>query len=326
MRKKATHLKEIAYELGLSVNTVSRALRDCYDISDKTKKRVVEKAIEMGYIPNSVSQFIKNGSTKLFAFVVNNLKNMYFFNAFDMFAKALKNINTSFTLIYTDKPMVDVSILKQCISQRVDAIICFCRPDEETVKLAQFNQIPIIFLGQERTNKELSTIYCDNEHGGILAANYLLNYHSGSKIVYYGLPDYYDSEIRFQSFSNAIKKASPDTEVLFLNNSTSSKDLVKVIQDGFLNIFCFNDEEAYDLLDKLNSEIPNVRRIYPKLHIIGFDNLSCKIKGLVDITSINFDVNKIIEETLKYIKNYDNGMTNPIKVCIPVSLHIRSIY
>ena len=59
MTTKSTGLKSIAYELNLSINTVSRALRDCDDISKATKEKVRQKAYELGYIPNNVSQFIK---------------------------------------------------------------------------------------------------------------------------------------------------------------------------------------------------------------------------------------------------------------------------
>ena len=58
MTNKATGLKEIAYEVGLSINTVSRALRDCDDIAEFTKKMIREKAYELGYMPNTVSQFL----------------------------------------------------------------------------------------------------------------------------------------------------------------------------------------------------------------------------------------------------------------------------
>ena len=50
MKNKATGLKEIAFELNVSVNTVSRALRDCDDISSQTKEKVRKKAIELGYL------------------------------------------------------------------------------------------------------------------------------------------------------------------------------------------------------------------------------------------------------------------------------------
>ena len=78
MNPRSTGLKSIAYELGLSINTVSRALRDCDDISDSTKERVRQKAYELGYMPNNVSQFIKRDGKRLVAVIVNSLKNMYF--------------------------------------------------------------------------------------------------------------------------------------------------------------------------------------------------------------------------------------------------------
>ena len=56
---KSVGLKTIAYELNVSVNTVSRALRDCDDISSETKEKVRQKAYELGYMPNNISQFIK---------------------------------------------------------------------------------------------------------------------------------------------------------------------------------------------------------------------------------------------------------------------------
>lgn len=55
MGRKNDNLKTIAYELGVSINTVSHALRDMDDISEPTKQKVRRKAIEMGYISSAVS-------------------------------------------------------------------------------------------------------------------------------------------------------------------------------------------------------------------------------------------------------------------------------
>ena len=73
MNNKTTGLKNIAYALGLSINTVSRALRDCSDISESTKEKVRKKAYEMGYMPSNISQFIKRDGIKLVAIVINSL-------------------------------------------------------------------------------------------------------------------------------------------------------------------------------------------------------------------------------------------------------------
>ena len=56
MSLKNVSLKCIASELGVSVNTVSHALRDMDDISAEMKEKVVRKAMELGYMPNRVAQ------------------------------------------------------------------------------------------------------------------------------------------------------------------------------------------------------------------------------------------------------------------------------
>ena len=49
MKFEAITIKDIAKALGLSTSTVSRALRDSYEISPETKERVIEYAKENNY-------------------------------------------------------------------------------------------------------------------------------------------------------------------------------------------------------------------------------------------------------------------------------------
>ena len=52
-------LKDIAKECGVSVATVSKALNNHSDISEETKERVIKKASDMGYMPNSAARMLK---------------------------------------------------------------------------------------------------------------------------------------------------------------------------------------------------------------------------------------------------------------------------
>ena len=56
MSKKNVSLKTIAAECGVSIMTVSRALRDSYGVSDRIKEKIRKKAIELGYMPNHVER------------------------------------------------------------------------------------------------------------------------------------------------------------------------------------------------------------------------------------------------------------------------------
>jgi len=67
-------LKHIALELKISLVAVSRALKDYDDISEATKHKVRQKAIELGYVPRPVDK-IKH---KIIAVFVDSLVSAMF--------------------------------------------------------------------------------------------------------------------------------------------------------------------------------------------------------------------------------------------------------
>ena len=69
---KNVSLKEIASKVGVSVNTVSHALRDLPDISEGRKKKIRKIALEMGYMPNHVAQTMKIEEKPLVAVLIRN--------------------------------------------------------------------------------------------------------------------------------------------------------------------------------------------------------------------------------------------------------------
>src|SRR5262245_32399236 len=71
-------LKDIALQAGVSVMTVSKALRDAHDISANTKARIRKLAEQMGYTPDSVAQGLRSKTTKLFGLVVSAMTNPVF--------------------------------------------------------------------------------------------------------------------------------------------------------------------------------------------------------------------------------------------------------
>ena len=73
----AVTLKDIARDLGVSVITVSKALRDHSDISEETKARVLKRVKEMNYRPNLSARALVTGRTHLVGFVVPELLHSY---------------------------------------------------------------------------------------------------------------------------------------------------------------------------------------------------------------------------------------------------------
>ena len=68
-------LKDIAAKAGVSVMTVSKALRDEKDVSARTKTRIKLIAQQMGYVPNSMAQGLRTQTTKLFGLIIPTITN-----------------------------------------------------------------------------------------------------------------------------------------------------------------------------------------------------------------------------------------------------------
>ena len=72
MRHQVT-IKDIAKQLGVSVATVSRALRDLPDIHPDTKKLVLDLAKELDYQPNVLATSLVKSKTKTLGLIVPDL-------------------------------------------------------------------------------------------------------------------------------------------------------------------------------------------------------------------------------------------------------------
>lgn len=303
MSNKTTGLKNIAYELNISINTVSRALRDCDDISDSTKQKVREKAIELGYLPNNVSQFVKRDGKELIGIVTNSFDNPYYSIVFQKLVSIINESEYDFTVVYTTANKLTVDVVKQCISQRVSGLITMLDLENDAVQTLKLNNIPVVLVGRRCNNDYVDQVLTDDEEGGRLVANYLVNYHKIRKCIYIKLTNAECSKRRQKSFENGIHKYFPNEPVKVLTENQAKDQLISLINEGYTGIFCFCDQIAYRIIKQLNAYAPNFRKIYPSVHIIGYDCVSTRIAGMVDITSVDSDYDGVCQTTLEFITN-----------------------
>ena len=69
----AIRLKDIARDLGISVVTVSKVLRNHEDISAETRDRVLRRMKELNYQPNLAARALVTGRSHLIGLIVPDL-------------------------------------------------------------------------------------------------------------------------------------------------------------------------------------------------------------------------------------------------------------
>lgn len=324
MANKTTGLKNIAYELNISINTVSRALRDCDDISDSMKQRVREKAIELGYLPNNVSQFVKRDGKELLCIVTNSFDNPYYSIVFQKLVNIINESEYDFTVVFTTAKKLTVDVVKQCLSQRVSGLITMLDLENDAIQTLKLNNIPVVLVGRRCNDDYVDQVLTNDDEGGRLVANYLVNYHKIKKCIYIKLANVECSKRRQKSFENAINSYFPNEPVKVLTEKQAETQLIPLINEGYTGIFCFCDQIAYRIIKNLNEYAPNFRKIYPRVHIIGYDCVSTRIAGLVDITSVDSDYDGVCQTIIEFITNKltKNVKEQQIKI-FGVTLHQR---
>ncbi|MGS0526171.1 LacI family DNA-binding transcriptional regulator [Zobellia nedashkovskayae] len=81
MKRKIT-LKQIARELGVSISTVSKSLKDSDEISTDTKQKVLAFAKLYNYRPNNIALSLKNRRTKNIGVVIPDIVHHFFTTVF----------------------------------------------------------------------------------------------------------------------------------------------------------------------------------------------------------------------------------------------------
>lgn len=325
---RTTGLKAIAYELGISVNSVSRALRDCPDISNHTKELVRKKAIELGYIQSTVANFIKKDNQKSIAIIINNLENLYFSVCTNILSKKIRAKGFEIAIICTLKNSVDENIIKQCLSQRIDGIISLVPFEEKAIDCCKLNSLPVCLMGIRSGKDEYcDAVDSDHESGISYAANYLYNYHKFRKFVFVDNPKAKNTDEKYFLFEKAIKKLSKDAEIVRIIPKDLKTKAAQLLQNEFLGFFCYNDEIAYNCLHELNNLFPNFRKNYPRFHIVGVDALSLRIKGMVDLSSVDLNIELIADESIELIiQRFENVQRSSKHIVVPVKFHQRVLF
>ena len=78
MKQHRTSLKDLAEQLGVSIATISRALRNSHEVSPEMREKVQELAKKLNYRPNPFAQSLRKESPKVVGVIVPNLVTHYY--------------------------------------------------------------------------------------------------------------------------------------------------------------------------------------------------------------------------------------------------------
>ncbi len=223
-------IKDIAIELGVSISTVSRAIRNAPDVNAETKKAVLALANELNYQPNRLALSLRQKQTHTIGVIVPNLDYVL-----SMMVKGIDEValEAGYTVMVCQsnesfgREIVNTRRLQESL---VDGFIISVSSDTksfEHFKKIQERGTPMVVF--DRITQQLSapTVHLDNEKGGFIATEHLLEQGYNRIAILAGPKNLGISNSRMNGYLKALKK-------------------YKIKPDSSLMIHCdFNQDYAY---------------------------------------------------------------------------------
>ncbi len=298
-----TNLKELAGKLGVSLSTVSKALKDSYEIGSETKKRVRDMAEQMGYRANPYAGHLHTHKSKTIAVVVPAITNNFFIEAISG-AQTIAQEKEYHILIYVtdDSYEKEESILKHLQNGRVDGVILSISStttsSDHINELIQFN-IPVVFFDRICHEIETAKIITDDFASGFNATEHLIK-NGCRSIAYLSISENLSIDNkRKQGYLEALNKYDiPLDNSLIIKCDGDEKSNFKKIRQLMLRpkktdgIFASVEKLAlttYHVCNELNINIPS------DVKIICFANLrtaSLLNPSLTTITQPAFEMGR----------------------------------
>ena len=179
MKTGPVTLKDIATELGVSMGTVSRALKDYPGISDKTKKAVKELAKKMKYRPNPIALNLKNQRSKIIGVVCPKLFHTFFSEVVSGIMDMADKHGYTVMLVQTNesyrKEVKETKVLSQSPLEGLLISATF-----ETTNFGHIEQfldygIPVVQFDRISDQLQTSQISVDDYEGAYSATQHLID-------------------------------------------------------------------------------------------------------------------------------------------------------
>ncbi len=316
MKNKTVTLSDIAKATGFSANTVSHALNDKPDISEKTKKLIKRTAEEMGYIANSSAIFLRSGKSKSIAIIVADITNPHFSVVIKEIEGLLREKGYTAYIMNTDEdPETEKQAIISAKSKNTDGIIISPTQNSyDNIAFLESLDIPFVLLGRRFKGKDNNYVICNDENSGYIAGKYLLE--KGHKdILFLNAPLCISSaEERLSGVKRAFEeKGKAFSNVFELAPSDNYDKMKKILSSrkNYTALICFSDlfaMQAISILKELGKKVPE------DVSVIGFDDILSRFKFPLELTSLSSKKSTMAKEAVNIlIDNLEENSSGTVK-------------
>ncbi|SNT37073.1 transcriptional regulator, LacI family [Granulicella rosea] len=306
----AVRMKDIAEDLGVSIVTVSKALRNHPDIAAATRERVLQRVKELNYRPNLMARSLVTGRSSLVGLIVPDLVHPFFAEIARSLSLALRRQNYFLIVCASDgDPEIERQVIEQLLAHRLDALVVASSQDRpDALREVAAQGPPLILLDRYFPGFANSFVGADDLKIGQLAAEHLLAT-GRRRIAHIRGPRNSVGDSRAQGFRETLAANGaglPDMyvvapEMVDTDGRATGHAAMRrllALQPPPDALFCFNDNIA---LGAMSAALESGLRIPDDIAVVGCGNYHFDDSLHVTLTSIDQSSQEIGRRIAKLI-------------------------
>lgn len=278
---KEITLKEIAELLGIAPTTVSKALKDYPDVSEKTRREVRELAERLGYSPNSFAVNLRTKESKTIGLIIPEVVHHFFSNVITgIIEEAEKSGYLVIILQSGESPEMERKQVDLLLDKRVDGILMALTNDsndDEHIRKIIKRDMPLVLFDKISKLLPCSKVLINDQKAAMQAVQHLVDI-GCKKIAHIRGPLNPQNSIdRFLGYKKALEQNGltfdpslvyPCRNVTYEEGRVFAERIHKEHPDVD-GIFCITDLVAVGVISYFNEH--NIR-IPQDVALIGFSN------------------------------------------------------
>lgn len=320
LKKKNITLNDIAAALGVSKATVSLAINNDSRVADETRRKILTKIEELGYVYNRGAAGLSTGQSNTVGLAVHDITNPYFAEVCSE-SEAILSQNNKMAFLCNTRESLEYQqqFIKTLIEHRADGLILSPTDTTELKSLEPIftTNLPTVLIARYVEGAKLDFVGND----GVLAFKTVTGHLIGlghKRIGWLGGgQDTSVSRNRFEGFSQAMEEHGLSINPSYVINCESTPkggegaaNYIFRLNDQPTGIVCFSDRVALGVLSCLHRKGLKPGK---DIGVVSCDDIDESDRGYVQLTTMRIKKAEIGRKAAELLIRRINNPGAPIR-------------
>jgi LacI family transcriptional regulator len=329
VRTRVAKLKDVAAAARVSVAAISRYQNNRLTLPPATVERIEQAIRALDYRPNPHARRLSLGRADAIGLVLPDIANPFFAQLAAAVEQAADAAGLEVVLSATmNRPRRELAYVERMRSNHLDGLIFVTNHGDDGQLARAINATRgVVLMDEDVRATGASKVFCDNELGGLLAGQHLVE-HGHKALVYIGGPaDLMSGIERAQGFRRAAGSGGPSVRILAELFGTYSVAHGRAAAAAILDmaprptgIFAASDEIALGLLSRFKAAGVQVPA---DVSVVGFDDVGPLDLFDPPLTSIRQPIAELGRRAVELLRSSSSSAQHSV-VRLPVELVVRN--